>query len=1011
MENRKIKSNFTLRIVFSLLLSLVLLPLAAQTIKVSGVVSEATGGIPGVNVTVKGTTVGTITDMEGRYYINVPSDGVLQFTFIGYQTKNVSVKNRTIINVTMEEDSKQLDEVVVVGYGVTKKSDLTGSVASVKADDLNFPSTSVAEMLRGKAAGIQVTASSGRPGSGSEILIRGKRSLSGSSAPLYIVDNSPVSNIDDINPADIESIEILKDASSQAIYGARAANGVIFLTTKRGVAGKVQISYNGSFSTQTLARNFDYATPEEMYDLIWEAKRNSKGYSPEEKTPELVFQNAWYEESWKNKDFLDLEKETIKPALMQKHNLSFRGGNDGLRYAFSLGFLDQDGMIKKSGYKRLNMRSNVDWDMKKWLSLGVNTAYTKIWREQEDGSATGYIEMLPFGKLRNPDGSYTKTLDAEDGDAYNPLYTIDQSAYETLSDRLDITTFLDVKPFKGFNYRLNVSYRSFFQESGSYKTKDYPKAKSNEASLSTNYNNSILVENIFTYNTSFSQKHKLGFTFLQSYDYSLEKSQSQKATGLPTDFFKWNGMGDATDITSIGRGISEGTLISFLGRINYTLLDKYLLTVSMRRDGSSVFGANNKWGNFPSVAGAWKIGEEEFMKPITWISNLKLRVSYGAVGNQGISRYQTLNLANSSAYAFGDDGVVLSGYTPGSQMSNPDLKWESTYSSNFGVDFGFLNQRIYGTVEYYRTKTNDLLVNRNINVISGYSKMWTNLGETKSKGVELTLGADIFRRKDFNWNVSATYSRNRSEIVRVDDRVNEFGAPMDDTANGWYIGYPKDAVREYVFDGIWQLTDDKDGDGLVDFTYDSDGDGIPDMALMKDAEVGSIKIKDMNGDGIITEDDKVITANEPSWIGSLSTSLNFKGFDFFADFYTVQGLIKSNPYLSSVKLRGKSRTMKLNYWTPENPSNEFPRPVYDNDPPYAGLTSWQDASYIRLRTLTVGYTLPKKFTNKFMVDRLRFYFTGSNLLTITDFKSYSPERNANSYPESRQYLFGLNLDF
>ena len=255
MENKKLESGFTLRIAFSLLLSLVLLPVAAQTIKVTGVVREATGGIPGVNVTVKGTTIGTITDMEGRYYINVPSDGVLQFTFIGYQTKNVSVKNRTIVNVTMEEDSKQLDEVVVVGYGVTKKSDLTGSVASVKADELNFPSTSVAEMLRGKAAGIQVTASSGRPGSGSEILIRGKRSLSGSSAPLYIVDNSPVSNIDDINPADIESIEILKDASSQAIYGARAANGVIFLTTKRGVAGKVRISYNGSFSTQTLARN------------------------------------------------------------------------------------------------------------------------------------------------------------------------------------------------------------------------------------------------------------------------------------------------------------------------------------------------------------------------------------------------------------------------------------------------------------------------------------------------------------------------------------------------------------------------------------------------------------------------------------------------------------------------------------------------------------------------------------------------------------------------------------
>lgn len=1011
MENKKVKSSSTLRLVFSLLLSFILIPVMAQTVKVTGVVSENTGGIPGVNVSVKGTTIGTITDMDGRYSINAPADGILQFTFIGYQSKSVGIKHRTVIDVTMEEDSKQLDEVVVVGYGVTKKSDLTGSVASVKASELSYPSASVAEMLRGKAAGIQVTSTSGRPGSGSEILIRGKRSLSGSSAPLYIVDNTPVSNIDDINPSDIESIEILKDASSQAIYGARAANGVIFLTTKRGVAGKAQISYNASVSTQTLARNFDYATPEEMYDLIWEAKRNSKGYTPDQKTPELVFQNAWYEESWKNKEFLDMEKETIKPALMQKHDLSFRGGNTGLKYAFSVGYLKQDGMIANSDYERFNFRSNVDWDVKKWLSLGVNTAYTKTWKEQEDGTAVDYIEMLPFGKLRNADGSYTKTVDAEDGDVYNPLYTAGQSSSETLYDRLNVTTFMDVKPFKGFNYRLNVSYKMDIKESGSYKTKDYPKAKSNEASLSTNYSNSILVENIFTYNTTFAKKHKLGFTFLQSYDKSMEKSQAQKATNLPTDFFGWDGMGDATDITSISRGVSEGLLISFLGRINYTLMDKYLLTVAMRRDGSSVFGANNKWGNFPSVAAAWKIGEEDFMKPVTWVSNLKLRASYGAVGNQGIAPYQTLNLANSSAYAFGDEGILITGYAPSYQMSNPDLKWESTYSSNFGLDFGVLNQRIYGTIEYYRTRTKDLLVDRNINSISGYTKMWTNLGETKSSGVELTLGADIIRNKNLNWNVSATFSHNNSEIVRVDDRVDEFGNPMDDTANNWYIGHSKDAYRDYVFDGIWQLTDDKDDDGLVDFTYDSDGDGIPDMALMKDAVVGTIKLKDTNGDGIITDDDKVITSNEPAWIGSLSTSLNFKGIDLYADLYTVQGVMRSNPYLSSTKLRGKARTLKLNYWTPENPSNEFPRPIYDNDTPYPNVTSWQDASYIRLRTLTLGYTLPKEITRKIMVERLRFFFTGSNLFTITDYQSYSPERNANSYPESRQYLFGLNLDF
>lgn len=980
----------------------------AQKIRITGVVSDRAGEIAGINVLVKGTTLGTMTGSNGQYSIEALENATLVFSFIGYETKEVAVNGQKTINVTMKEDSKQLNEVVLVGYGSVKKSDLTGAVSSVKAEDLTFPSSSVSEMLRGKAAGVQISMSTGRPGAGSSILIRGKRSLSGGNAPLYIVDGAVVETINDINPNDISSIEILKDASSQAIYGARAANGVVLISTKRGQKDKTEVTYDMFVGTQKLWKNFDYYNADEFYDLRWQAKRNDNGYDDSEKIPSIVLGDPMMQEMYESRDFVDWNELMFKPAMSQQHNLSVRGGTDKIKTAFSLGYFKQDGMVPKSGYQRANLRFNMDYKANNYLSIGANTAFSKAWSQTEDGSFSEFITRPPIAKVYNEDGSLTSHINSEGLE--NPLYKIQESDDKSISDRLNLNLFMDITPFKGFNYRINAAYRTRFSESGSYQTKDYPKAKSNSATLSDTYFNNILLENIFTYKTQFGENHKLDFTFVQSIDNDDTKSMSMAGTDLPVDFFSWNGLSDAANITNISRGISDRLFLSYLGRINYSLFNKYLFTVAMRRDGSSVFGNSHKWGNFPSAAFAWKLSEEEFIKPIDWISSLKLRLSYGMVGNQGVNAYTTLGVTTSYDMVFGDD-VMIVGYLPGTMLKNPDLRWESTSSANTGLDFGFLDNRIIGSIEYFNTRTSNLLVQRSVSSTSGYSTMMDNLGKTKSYGGELSLNGDIIRSKDFNWSISGTMSFSRNEILKINDKVDAFGKPMDDIDNGWYIGKSIDVSRRYMFDGIYQLSDDADNNGFVDFTTDINGDGVLDRAMIENAKPGDVRLKDLDGDGVITTEDRAITGTDPKWIGSLSTNLSYKGLDFMMEFYTRQGGLYSNSSLRGGLLQGKLNAVKVNYWTPESPSNEYPRPSWGSYPKYIESLGYEDATYFRLRSMTLGYTLPGKVSKTFMVQKLRAYITATNLWTKTNILSYSPELSLSDYPEPQQFIFGLSVQF
>ncbi len=964
---------------------------SAQNINVTGKVSDATGPLIGVTVKVRGTKTVSLTDVNGNYSINAGSQNeMLEFSYIGFLPKEEKIGSRKVINIVMEEDQTELDEIVVIGYGTARKSDLTVSISSVKGDQLTAtPAASVTEMLRGKASGLEVNLNSGRPGSGSTIKIRGSRSLSSGNDPLYVVDGIPIEGIADINSQDVESIEVLKDAASQSIYGARAANGVVYVTTKRGKEGKTTVEYNGYAGQQYLARNFDFYNGEEFYQLRREAQRTDAG-GTYPATPHDVLQDQIMEDVYASKQFVDWEDLMIKPSWLTKQDISVRGGSKNIKVSTNIGYYYQNGMIETSDYNRANFRLNLDWDLGKYFTMGTNLSYSKSVQNIEDGSFNEFITRPPLAKPYDEDGNPTKYINSSS--QTNPLYKLQEASNQTTNDKSSMVLFGILKPFKNFSYRVNGSYYRSSSETGQYTTSDYPGGKSS-GSLGNATKERYVVENIFNYDWNLQKAHKFNFTFIQSWDIENYKTIGYNAEGVPNDDFGWNGLPDAETIKGLSRDYWDKKFLSFTGRIRYNLLDRYLLNVSLRHDGASVFGDKNKWATFPSVSLAWRISEEAFMKDVSQVSSLKLRTSYGQVGNSNISPYRSLGLVESYPMLFQDKLAI--GYLPTMELMNPYIRWEATASTNAALDLGMFAQRLTASVDFYWTTTTDLLVKKDIPEVSGYSTMYDNLGETKTRGVDLQINGDIIRQKDFNLSAGIIFSKATSEIVKIDDRVDDNGKPLDSPTNSWFVGERLSVYYDYEFDGIWQTGDD--------------------FSLMPDAKPGQVKLKDIDGDGKITTADRRIYSREPDWYGSFNTSIMYKGFDLYCDLYTVQGIIKKNAYLydanSGGSLQGKLNGMKVNYWTPENPSNEFPRPSYDSNALYQGTIGYQDASYFRLRTLTLGYTLPSSVLKKIGAQKIRLYGTATNLWTSTDFKSYSPELNPGQYPEPKQVIFGLNVSF
>ena len=971
----------------------------SQNKNINGMVSDDSGmPLPGVNVIIKGTSTGASTDFDGEFNLSAATGQTLVFSYVGFKTKEVVVGNANTYNVTLDTDSALLDEIIVVGYGSQKKSDVISSVTSVKSEDLNrVPSSDIGDMLKGQAAGVFITPGDSGPGSSSNILIRGQSSINGGNDPIVIVDGVPVGSINDVNSNDIASMEILKDAAAQAIYGARASNGVILISTKRAKEGKASISYNGFWGMQYINRNFDVYSPDEYAMLKREAFRTTNGgsYLPDED----VF-TAIELESLQNGNSIDWFDEVLEVAPIENHNINFSTGSEKTKVYTGINFQNQDGVIPGTDFQRLIIRLNVDQKLNSWLSLGLNTNWN-ISKRNDPGTGNTLerlVKASPLGVIYDENGDLALNPSGFQ-ESINPLLDLD--ATENLeNNRNDImNVFFDVKPFEGFNYRLNVSRRSWNQRAEEYST-----GKSNvgfqngglgQGKITFQQSSEWQLENIFNYDFE-KNNHNLDLTFVQSINERRNDFFRNKASNLQNDIVGIYGLGSA-EFNEPLISASERSLLSFVGRAQYGFNGKYYLTASFRADGSSVFGANNKWGYFPAVAMGWNIYKEGFMENVDALNNLKLRFSYGSVGNEGIGPYGSLSTAEQRDYIFND--VKSSGYIPGNSLTNPNLKWETSTTFNAAVDFGLWKNRVSGTFEYYNTRTKDLLVNKTLNAALGYTRILSNIGEIENKGYEFAINGYIVDNKDFKINAGVNFSSNKNKIISLFGLDEDGdGIEDDDVGNEWFIGYPIDVDFNFKYAGIFQSQEEIDN------------------SHQPDAEIGSIRLVDVDpNDGDLNPDDRVITKKDPDWYGTFSLDVTYKDFDFSAQATTVQGRKRNNPYYYNFNqggdLRGLFNGIKQNYWTPENPTGNWPRPDGGNSPAFLNTLGLQDASFFRISLLTLGYTLPESLMNKLNIGSIRLYSTARNPVTITDYKSYSPDQNPSAYPEQVSVVFGLQIKF
>lgn len=972
----------------------------SQTKTVTGTISDASGFIPGVNIVAKGTTNGVVTDFDGNYEIsNVTSDAVLVFSYLGYKTVEIVVGQQDVINVSMEEDTQALDEVVVVGYGTQRKSNVVGSVVSVEVNEATaVPTTNVSEMLRGRAAGVQVNLGDARPGGTSNIVIRGNVSVApNGNSPLIIVDGLPFDNLNDVAPDDIANIEILKDASSTAIYGSRASNGVILVTTKQGKLGKSTINYNGYTTIQTVTRNFNLYDGSQFIDLRREANRNR--FTGDYLRDENIF-SPFELDAIENREFVNWEDNVLRDALIQSHSLSFSSGTEKTKIFSSLNYFSQEGIIPNSGFDRGTYKLNLEHAVTDKLTFRGIFNYQNATQDQETGGLN-FTTITPLAKPFTEDNELIKFYLGSSITAVNPLWDQRESTDRTKINLTDINLNLTYDFNPNLSYTLNTFLRNRNTNRGIYRSSLHSAGDEGIGGIGVLANTlfkQVLIENIINYNPQLGEDHNLDITGVQAFD-----EQSNEYTQLDKSGFTNNALGfngDATTLLANVRNVSERRLLSFLGRVRYGYLDRYLLEATARADGASVFAANNKWGFFPAVSLAWKAHEETFIQNIESINELKFRVSYGATGNQGINSLESLGVADDRPYVFG--GETVGGSTASSRLPNPNLKWETTTTLNTGVDFRLFNNLFEGTVEYYKANTTDLLLDRAIAGTTGFNVIRFNVGELQNQGLEASLNTNFVRKENFSWTMGLIFSKNRNEVISLTGETDDNGNPIDindSSGRRLSVGQSINNIWLPKYDGIYQ-----EGDDIA-----SSGDPL--------AQPGDVRVVDQDGNGQIDNRDNVFTNTDPDWFGSITNTFKYKDFELFADVYIVQGATRLNTVLANGELwKGAINGIRSKYYTPEFPSTEYPRPKPDTHLhlfPFAV----RDASYLRLRTLTLGYNIPTEVLSKIGLKSVKLYATGTNLFTFTDFRSYSPEQNpinndnGTSFPETRNITIGTNITF
>jgi TonB-linked SusC/RagA family outer membrane protein len=961
-----------------LILTMVTGQLWAQTRQISGKITDSNGeGIPGVSVALKGTTDGTITDIDGMFTISANPNSVLIVSYLGSKTQEIEVGSRATFDLVMEDDAAALSEVVVVGYGTQKKSQLTGAITSISSKQITeMPLTNVAQALQGRAAGVDISSSGSKPGSTPRVLIRGRRSFRASNDPLYVVDGIPLSaGYEDMNPSDIQSMEVLKDATATAIYGARGANGVVLITTKRGaVKGKTVVSYDTYFGQSTAIDKVKLFSGDEFAEFVREAYRATNIYkdaagnivptgtsSPVADAKIAVLGGdpsvAQGIIEGRNTQYQDL---ILKNGIMQNHSLGVQGGNDKTKFFVSAGYFSDFGISKGLDYTRYSLRANIDHEVNKNLKFGLSS-YTMFANRNGEGLNPWQftLNQNPLGAAYDKEG---KLIFAQTSDALltNPLYEIIDGAMvdNTKRYRMFNSVYGEVKIMDGLTYRLNFGPDFTLSKRGTFQGSltNARRLGDPTASSANTFGFNWTLENIVNYGKTFG-KHNLNVTALQSIQKDNFEAYSIGVQGVPAEPQAYFNLGNASSVSGVGSALVEWTINSLMGRVNYDYNNKYLLTLTMRRDGSSRFGANTKYGNFPGAAVGWNLSEEDFLKDAGWLDQLKLRAGWGQVGNQAVEPYQTQGLLSRTTYAWDNSGAF--GYRPNT-IGNPDLRWESSTTANVGLDFSILQGKIQGSFEFYDTKTNSLLLADQLPGSTGFSQVTRNVGETNNKGVELGLSTINVNTGGFKWSTDFQFTKNKEAIVSL------YNGAVDDLGNRWFIGQPLNSYYDYKKIGIWQLTEKEEAAKY----YPSDA------ANPLGKGIGQIKVQDSNGDGLINDKDRVILGSDvPDFSAGLTNRFEYKGVDLSIFLFGRFGnMILSGFHRNNNALAGRYQQIKVDYWTPNNPTNEFPRPFSTQEfPVYNSTLFYFDGSFVKIRNINIGYTIPASIASKLKMESLRVY--------------------------------------
>ena len=951
---------------------------------VTGTVTDEKGEpLLGTSVVLEGTTKGTLTDENGKYTLELDDadkNGNLIFSFVGFDKQTVPITGRNTINIVLSE-GKALEQVVVVGYGTQKKSDITGSVASLSRERLEqLPNANLAQALQGSIPGLQInTNSAGAEGNSNSILIRGRNSISASNTPLIVWDGIPYGGgFSEINPNDVESVEVLKDASAAAIYGARGSNGVILITSKKGKKGKLNITYDGFYGVQNTINEPELLSGPEFYEFK-KARLNVPA-----NVMTLSEQAVFDAGKWVNWHDLATQQGT-----RNQQTLAVSGGSDKMSFYIGGTYLNVQGIALNDQFKRYTLRPNLDIKVTPWLTISSSTQLSfqdKSGNPADFSGEFGANRMNPLTTPYNADGKPAVYAWPENNSVGNPLGRLLEKDKEN-SYGLFSTNSLKIDfPFlKGLSYRLNTGFELDNDVSRTYEGLDTKEGFENRGVATNSYSleRNFTVENIVAYNRDFG-KHGINFTALyssQSNDYDRDQLQGQ---AFPNDVLT-NYQMNAAELLSPSSSYFKQNLLSQMARLNYAYDSRYLLTLTARRDGFSGFGTNSKYGIFPSIAFGWNIAKEPFMKNIKAINNLKLRGSYGVNGNQGVDAYQSLATLSTRRYLNGS--TVLVGYIP-NRLANEELGWESTTSTTLGLDFGLFNDRLQGTLDVYSGNTQDLLLNRNISSVQGFTRILQNIGKTANKGIELGITSTNFNKNGFKWTTNFNIAHNQNRIVDL------YGDGRDDVGNGWFIGKPINTIFDLQHDGIFRSQAELDA-----------------SAQKTTAKLGYVRVKDVNGDGVInTSTDRTFLGNEdPRFVFGMSNTFKYKGLSLMVFLQGTEGVTKENPLLQDgVYSEVRRNTTKKDWWSPSNPNGTHHiNDAFAND---FNADIYEDASFIRLKDVSLAYDLPTSVLKRMKLNKLKIYVTGRNLATFTKFKGLDPElSNQLGIPLQREFIFGLNV--